>query len=501
MSGMDSNLNRQAPASPGGAPNENSPRPVGTLSLMVSEARGLRSFQNSLGVYKYGSSCNPYAVVNFEGNQFRTSTKQETSSPVWLGREEGGSEFPIMDVTSNVRILVYHNRRMGLNDELIGIVQIPLTLLYTAFTASSEQEAWFELYPPAKSNGFGQRKYKSAIDEIDESGMPRPNRTMGYLKIWYRLELLSSLPPFLLYAKAPLSESEKAAPITEFEGERFRRNMARVKAAMKKPRWVMEAEYILEWHNPLLSLCAFSVLSRLCLFGNMWEVPLILYAILCLANVAGFQQRRFPNVRIWNDEVEDDPDNPNNPIERMFNIRYKLYLIQTALGQLATTLEKITALFDWTDSCISLLVLLQLAALTLVLTVLLALFQPGQIIFMATVLASSYMYTHRDERRKAAEAKANKKKIRTKDKDSADIDGSNRRSGSQPSSPDASSGTGQPRLSLSAPEAPEEDHGQWGLMSYVTNVASRIPDSEEVAHRYIASRQMIHDTKFVDIVT
>jgi len=104
--------------------------------------------------------------------------------------------FSISDITANVRVLVWQDNVLS-SDLLIGQVIIPLHRLLPPVKTSKldimslSESGWYEILPLP----FDSVEFQPAISDVSKSGLLRPKKSLGYLKVAVELKPLMMLIP------------------------------------------------------------------------------------------------------------------------------------------------------------------------------------------------------------------------------------------------------------------------------------------------------------------
>eukprot|EP00667_Euglena_gracilis_P001504 EG_transcript_1503 len=337
---------------------------VGQLYITVVEGRGIQAKQ-------------PYVAVSLQGQMQRTAALP-TSSPEW------GTElaFNLFDVSADVHVAVYDQPRVR-GSWCVGRVVIPFaTLLTPSLLAPSGALAdpvtrWYELYPPKRirfnDDELGS-KFIPGIRNIKGSGLPKPKKPLGYVKLQFQVLLCESLARLLFAPGWQAVGQENGPPIQRVL---MKNNFLRCKKAFSLPHVV---RILLEdlrsvWLVP-------SLMFWFCFVARPWQIPPTVLITLFVSGLVSRvrQQSLYDEITIWEENVEMEAE--EGAAYRLQKYTQRVQDFQNMVGIWATAMERSGNVFNWSDPCVTGVAFTVLSLLTAALSLALVLLPVRYVTFL-----------------------------------------------------------------------------------------------------------------------
>jgi len=303
--------------------------PVGQLYVTVIEGRGIQAKQ-------------PYVVCCVQGQVQRTPTLTG-SFPEWATE----MAFNLHDVQTDVHFAVY-DQPLVRSASCIGRIVVPLASLFTPSLlapcgALAEPQAfWYELYPPRRIKFQDDElasKFLPGIRNIKGSGMPKPKKPLGFLRLQFQVMMCESLARLLFVPRWQSPGTENGPPIQRVL---MKNNFLRCKKAFSLP---CVLKILLE-DNRVLFIIPFLFYWG-CFVAKAWQIPpTCLLGLMVGGAVSSIQQRElYESITIWEDDVEME-------IEEGYVLQkyaQRVQDFQNVVGIWATAMERVSNLFNWSD--------------------------------------------------------------------------------------------------------------------------------------------------------
>eukprot|EP01062_Namystynia_karyoxenos_P028749 TRINITY_DN21742_c0_g1_i1.p1 TRINITY_DN21742_c0_g1~~TRINITY_DN21742_c0_g1_i1.p1 ORF type:complete len:926 (+),score=158.60 TRINITY_DN21742_c0_g1_i1:117-2894(+) len=254
----------------------------------------------------------------------------------------------VTDPAADLHILVCSDGVVGENT--IGRACVPLSLLFNQPGWAYEQ-LWLELLPlPADSGkGWQPRKYRAPRAGLPRGELPgtmrRPKHTLGFICVsvsFKRAPLCTSVA----WLTAPAELSEQAHLPREASWD----------SALLAYHWHRVQD---SWHNwqraPLLlwiavgdgrRRAAAALWGLLCMFGELWQAPLVIAALFVVNGVVHGQQLATQYERVLVFQEDNDTEKPGlrqrvkSAAQMPQRFAERLLRLQDSLGRAATVMEK-----------------------------------------------------------------------------------------------------------------------------------------------------------------
>eukprot|EP00668_Euglena_longa_P015273 GGOE01019331.1.p1 GENE.GGOE01019331.1~~GGOE01019331.1.p1 ORF type:complete len:878 (+),score=230.55 GGOE01019331.1:103-2736(+) len=337
---------------------------VGQLYVTVVEGRGLQAKQ-------------PYVAVSLQGQVQRTAALAG-SSPEWTAE----LAFNLFDVSADVHVAVY-DQPLVRGSWCVGRVAIPFASLLTpCLLAPSGALAepvthWYELYPPKRirfnDDELGS-KFLPGIKNIKGSGLPKPKKPLGFVRLQIQVLLCESLGKLLFTPGWQAEGQENGPPIQRVL---MKNNFLRCKKAFSLPHVI---RILLEdlrtvWLVPCLMFWS-------CFIARPWQIPPLLLIGVFIGGLVSrtHQQSLYDEITIWEENVEMEVE--EGAAYRLQKYTQRVQDFQNMVGIWATAMERSANVFNWADPCITGVAFALLSLLTAALSLSLALLPVRYVCFL-----------------------------------------------------------------------------------------------------------------------
>lgn len=305
---------------------------VGYLTVRVIRAEGINP--------EYVWKRNPFTVLQVGNSRVQTKEHMGTVTPHW----NKTFQFDIKDVYEVLEVTVYDDNG-DYNYEFLGKIQIPL------LNIESGVERWYRL----KDKNLRQ----SAKGEA-----PR-------ILLEMRFHFNSLRASSCVFKAKNIKYEENWT--SRFEYAKFKLNARRVKKI--KENLNLQKQKIInifEWEDPLISFCALIIMSSVIWNFDSWMIPFSLVLVLSLQIAQPLQNSSTSLTSFTSvddeDAAEDNADTTDNVdggmMDALERIQQRALWMQEGMGELASAVESLENVFNFTVPFISWFIYIFLLACT-----------------------------------------------------------------------------------------------------------------------------------------
>jgi len=311
--------------------------PIGKLAVTLHGAVGL-------------CAESPYVKARCEG-QLLTSVPERHGS-----LDSSSFSFEVYGLGGDLYLTILDRTnwgKAGFGDAALGRVVVPLSSLLTPFFGLAPPEkVWVELRPMHLESlmGTDPKKYYEVVDATLGTGLARPEHTLGFLELELVLTLEEPLLPS--YWERPPHPTRVPDPCFS-PGVCMVRHIVRLQEVSRVPGEALRAflQGGVKVQAGLVLLAAY-----VCFVAPLWQYPLLLAGIACGLGIV-LRQHRLASavldgpVSLWEDQIEDLG---RSRIEQTNKLLDDLAGIQRSVDVLASTCETSINLLDWSDPAVTL---------------------------------------------------------------------------------------------------------------------------------------------------
>ena len=293
---------------------------------------------------------------------------EEHTSKKGVAHMDESFEFLVADCAANVRVLVYQFNVLA-PDALLGQVIVPLRRLLPVPARSVPtpqrlcETGWYEIFP---LHGDCV-EFRPAVADVAGTGMQRASKTLGYVWLTVKMEPLAEVHderdwPWRAYASRPPTVPAKPETVVSLAPDlprtvrHLKRQAHRLRALGNQagsfaPTAV--AVRTLAWTDPVFSSAVLSCAAVIVLVAPVWALPLCAVALVAAGSWLCHGEVN-PELRfvMYNDEIFD-PDELLNPVQLMSKVIDILETVSNVLARLADALERALHLFSFRDERVS----------------------------------------------------------------------------------------------------------------------------------------------------
>lgn len=265
----------------------------------------------------------------------------------------------------------------------------------------------------------------------------------------------------------------------EFDLQTLKHNAFRLKRFFTvPPYWALYLNELSNGENTAAcaGICAAS--AYILVIAPVWQYPLLLSLVVVLMSRASYGNKNHNHVLIWNHEIRGDPKDPHTVVGKMYKAKKLLTQLQKYVGKAATVLEKCANALDGSDKFVTMMTLTAVLVAGMITSIFL--FCLGRVhLSFARLLLMGICYHFRPlSLRKNIKAKAPSMVTSVIDRRSSqEIRRESQLQTMELTSSALKSTTGRGWCSR--------------VVERLYNFYSRIPDSNEIDHRYICRQQEV----------